>query len=119
MHQYKESCFILTPEEATKIARTLLEANAALARQGAKIPASMIAFANAVYANVKTQKPIEDTGETVEYEQITSAEAAKILGCGEPNVRALARAGRLPGSKPQGFWIFNRSDVVAFRDYRE
>lgn len=119
MHHYKESCFILTPEEATKVARTLLEANAALARQGAKIPASMIAFANAVYANVKAQKPIEDTGETVEYEQITSAEAAEILGCGDANVRALARTGRLPGARRGGIWTFNRCDVVAFRDYRE
>ena len=46
---------------------------------------------------------------------LTCAEAAAILDVSSGRVRALARAGRLPGRKAGRDWIFNPAEVKKFR----
>nr|WP_269150732.1 helix-turn-helix domain-containing protein [Corynebacterium parakroppenstedtii] len=56
--------------------------------------------------------------DNAEYEQVTTARAAEILGCTERNVRRLAEHRRLPGVKNGKSWYFNRDDVEVYRDYK-
>lgn len=51
----------------------------------------------------------------MEHEWLTVAQAAKLLGLSERQVRTHARAGRLPGQLVGRVWIFRREDVQRFK----
>lgn len=52
------------------------------------------------------------------HDLVDTAEAARILRCGEPNVRHLVRKGRIDAERIGGRWLVHRSDVERFRTRR-
>lgn len=49
------------------------------------------------------------------HDLVDTAEAARILRCGEPNVRHLARKGRIDAEQIGGRWLIRRAALDAFR----
>lgn len=119
MQIVRQDCYILSKQEADLIARTLVEANRAVSRVGARLPPAALDFARLVFDTEKAKALEAEANETLEYEEISAAEAADIMGCTDTNVRTLARAGRLHGHQRQnGRWTFNRYDVENFANHR-
>lgn len=52
------------------------------------------------------------------HDLVDTAEAARILRCGEPNVRHLVRKGRIDAERIGGRWLVHRSDLERFRTRR-
>ena len=63
--------------------------------------------------NCRTRASDTDGGEYRDYATVTAAEAARILECGERNVRDLARRGRIPARRSGGVWLLDAGAVEA------
>ncbi|OFQ35886.1 hypothetical protein HMPREF2943_10500 [Corynebacterium sp. HMSC072D12] len=110
---------ILGYSDARRLSTAVLAAADLAQRHGANLNPKILHLAAQIHSATGHSEPVRPTFEdTAEYEQITTASAAEILGCSERNVRRLAQRGRLPGVRNGKPWYFNREDVEAYRDYR-
>lgn len=112
---------VLTDAEAHDLATAVMSAHQFIrTRHGAGLtPAVLVLAAKMTAAGGNPDNPTTTAEHSVEHEQIDTATAATILGCSERNIRYLAGAGRLPGHRHGGRWIFHRDDVLVYRDYHQ
>ena len=112
---------VLTDAEAHDLATAVMSAHQFIrTRHGAGLtPAVLVLAAKMTATGGNPDNPTTGTEHSVEHEQIDTATAATILGCSERNIRYLAGAGRLPGHRHGGRWIFHRDDVLVYRDYHQ
>lgn len=91
-----------------------------------RIPAKMVlirdelrrATAAFVYADAKDVWRELVSSAPLPHDLIDTAEAARILRCGEANVRHLVRRGRIDAERIGGRWLIRRSVLDAFRSGR-
>ena len=62
----------------------------------------------------------DDTGHHLDYALLSTAEAARIIGCGERNIRDLAARGRIPARRTgdRGRWLVDAGAVVELAERR-
>lgn len=110
---------IINHNDAHLLSRAVLSAADLAHRYGAIIDPKVLRLAAQIHSVTGHSEPARISFEdNVEYEQVTTARAAEILGCTERNVRRLAERRRLPGVKNGKSWFFNRDDVEVYRDYK-
>lgn len=110
---------IITHSDAHLLSRAILSAADLAHRHGATINPRVLRLAAQIHSATGHPEPARTSFEdNAEYEQVTTARAAEILGCTERNVRRLAERRRLPGVKNGKSWYFNRDDVEVYRDYK-
>lgn len=110
----------LTPDEALLLARPLLAIQPQFERQGASLKKDTLRLAkDIISAAGKTENTAPSIDKDVEYEQITVAEAAKILDCGDRNVTHLINHNKLTGQKRGGRWLLNREEVESLKAHRD
>lgn len=108
----------LTLDEARAITKAILAANTLANQRGGRLPSMTLKLtADIISATGNTENHHPAPTETIEYERIDTAEAARILGCTNRNVRNLADRHRIPGHKVSGRWQFNRHDIEVYRDF--
>ena len=114
-----EGGVVISTRDAQDIAQTIFAAQDLAGRHGARLKPNVILIAaelSSIHGTTEvTHLAIEHS---VEYEQITANTAADILGCSPRNVTDLATRGKLPGIKKSGRWLFNKDDIIVYRDYR-
>lgn len=108
---------VLTTTEADLLVTATLQAQALAAHHGARLNPDVLALVSQIRSAPGTTEPTDQPTPDTEYEQVSSATAAKILGCTPRYVTQLASRGRLPGVKNAGVWWFNRDDVETYRDW--
>lgn len=110
---------ILGYSDAQRLSTAVFAAADLARRHGANLNPKTLSLAAQIHSATGHSEPaLPSFEDTAEYEQITTARAAEILGCTGRNVRRLAQRGRLPGVRNGKHWSFNREDVEAYRDYR-
>lgn len=120
MFYYPHAVIVLTLEEATSLAKAVLAIQRQLDRQAASLPKPTLRLSkDIISAAGKTENIPPDTCEDIEYEQITVAEAAKILDCGDRNVTHLINHNKLTGQKRGGRWLLNREEVESLKAHRD
>lgn len=110
---------VISMKDAADIAHTLLAAQDLASRHGARLKPHVLLIAaelSSIHGTTEVAHPAIE--HSVEYEQITANTAADILGCSPRNVTDLATRGKLPGIKKSGRWLFNKDDIIVYRDYR-
>ena len=108
---------IITRRDAHLLSRAILSAADLAHRHGANLNPKVLHLAARIHSVTGHSEPARTSFEdNVEYEQITTTQAAEILGCSDRNVRSLAQRDRLPGVKKGKPWFFNRDDVEVYRD---
>lgn len=108
---------IITHNDAHLLSRAVLSAADLAHRHGANLNPKVLRLAAQIHSVTGHSEPARTSFEdNVEYEQITTTQAAEILGCSDRNVRSLAQRERLPGVKKGKPWFFNRDDVEVYRD---
>jgi excisionase family DNA binding protein len=112
---------VLTDAEAHDLATAVMSAHQFIrTRHGAGLTPNVLVLAAKMTATGgNPDNPTTGTEHSVQHEQIDTATAATILGCSERNIRYLAGAGRLPGHRHGGRWMFHRDDVLVYRDYHQ
>ncbi|WP_372585484.1 helix-turn-helix domain-containing protein [Mycobacterium avium] len=75
-------------------------------------PASTHAIAN----GVRAKKP--DLGDLLDYDLLTAAEAAAVIGCSTANVGYLRRHRHLPARRAGSRWLYSATGVAAYAESR-
>lgn len=108
---------VLTPSQARRLTTALAACEKVIRRQGGRLPADVRRLTVDLAAATGTTEHSFDTGgEGIDYEQITTATAAQILGCTPRNVRSLVARGRLTGRRHGGVLLVARDEVEARAD---
>lgn len=61
----------------------------------------------------------DESSQSIHHDQLTTAEVAKELGCGAPNVRFHVRRGHLTPARRDPHMLFDRSELDRFKARRE
>ena len=108
---------VLTPSQARRLTTALAACEKVIRRQGGRLPADVRRLTvDLAAATGTTEHTFDTSGEGIDYEQITTATAAQILGCTPRNVRSLVARGRLTGRRHGGVLLVARDEVEARAD---
>ncbi|PAY24651.1 hypothetical protein CEY15_02320 [Dietzia natronolimnaea] len=105
---------VLTPPQARRLVVALSACEKIVRRQGGRLPADVRRLAVDLGAAAGTTEPASEAADDgIDYEQITTATAAQLLGCSPRNVRSLVARGRLTGRRHGSVLLVARDEVEA------